>query len=73
MAKLQDYEIEAQYQDMLNESYGTVMVAGMEYDTSRALYELDPIAYRVGLSDYAGYTECNDCNEMLSDCKCEEE
>lgn len=73
MAKLQDYEIEQQYKEMLDECYGVITIAGMEYDTSYALQELDPIAYRVGLSDYAGTTECNDCNEMLSDCKCEEE
>jgi hypothetical protein len=73
MPKLQDYEIEEQYKNMLDDCYGTVMIAGMEYDTSRAFYELDPIAYRVGLSDYEASTECNDCDEMLSDCTCEEE
>ena len=73
MPKLQDYELEEQYKEMLDECYGTVKVAGMEYDTSRALYELDPIAYRVGLADYEGTTECNDCEEMLSDCTCTEE
>lgn len=73
MAKLQDYEIEEMYRDMLDDVYGVITVAGMEYETSRVLYEVDPIAYRVGLSDYEASTECSDCEEMLTDCTCEEE
>jgi len=41
-----------QFDGMLDDCYGTVSVAGMEYDTARALKELDPIAYRCGLLDY---------------------
>ena len=73
MAKLQDYEIEAQYQDMLDESNKPIMIAGVERDYSRVLYEVDPIAYRVGLSDYSATFECGDCNKVLEDCICEEE
>ena len=73
MAKYQDYELEELYKEMLDECYGTVTVAGMEYETSRALYELDPIAYRVGFNDWTATTECADCDEMLSDCVCEDE
>lgn len=47
-----DYDLEERYDDMLNECYGTVTVAGMEYETSRALYELDPVAYRCGFNDW---------------------
>ena len=57
MSKMTDYEIEESYKMMLDDVYGTVMIAGYEYDTSRALYELDPIAYRVGLSDYESELE----------------
>jgi hypothetical protein len=56
MAK-EDYEIEQDYKDMLDEVYGTVKIAGYEYDTSYALRECDPIAYRVGLSDYEASLE----------------
>lgn len=73
MAKLEDYEIEERYKEMLDEVYGIVKIAGMEYDTSRALYELDPIAYRVGLADYSATQECNECEEVLTDCTCENE
>lgn len=40
------------YDEMLNEVYGTVKVAGYEYDTSRALKELDETAYRCGFNDW---------------------
>lgn len=72
MARLQDYEIEEQYKNMLDECYGVVNIAGMEYDTSYALRECDPIAYRVGLSDYEGTEECPECSNVLADCECPE-
>lgn len=33
---------------MLDEVYGTVSIAGLEYCTSRAQKEIDPVAYRCG-------------------------
>lgn len=47
------------YDDLLDESYGPVSIAGFDYDTSSALSEIDPIAYRCGFLDYtdAHYTE----------------
>lgn len=47
-----DYEIEQAYADMLDEVYGTVIIAGTEFETSRALRELDPIMYNEGLLDF---------------------
>jgi hypothetical protein len=73
MAKLQDYEIEAQFKEYLDECYPPLKIGDMQYLISYALYELDPIAYRVGLSDYSATFECGDCNEVLDDCTCEEE
>jgi len=49
---LTDYDLDQMYREMLDEAYGTATVAGMQYDTSRALYELDPTAYRTGFSDW---------------------
>ena len=46
-------ELQESYDNGLNETWGTVNVAGHTYDTARALRELDPIAYRVGMADYA--------------------
>ena len=52
MAKLTEYELEQHFNDLLDEAWGTVIIAGMEYSTSYALKECDPIAYRVALSDF---------------------
>jgi len=38
---------------MLDEVYGEVSICGMFYQSSRALKELDPTAYRCGMSDWA--------------------
>lgn len=54
---LTDYELEQAYKDSLDESFGLVTIAGYQYETSRALQEVDPIAYRVGLSDYESFRE----------------
>jgi len=48
-----EYELEQQYDDMLNDVYGPSSIGGYEYDTAQALRQVDPIAYRVGLADYA--------------------
>lgn len=51
------------YDEMLDDIYGTVQIAGFEYTTSRALKELDPIAYRCGLADWRDSLETDDANE----------
>ena len=56
---MNDYEIEQSYKDMLDEVYGTVIIAGTEFDTSRALQELDPIMYNEGLLDFTDSLEEN--------------
>jgi len=49
---------EAEYDEWLNEVHGeTVTIAGYEYDTARALKEVDPIAYRVGYNDWTDMME----------------
>jgi hypothetical protein len=48
-----DYDAHNAYDETLDEVYGMVQVAGMEYETSRALKELDPIAWRCGWIDWA--------------------
>ena len=53
--ELTDYvkqdEFDETYDDMLDTD-GTVTVGGIEYYPSRILKEIDPIAYRCGLTDY---------------------
>lgn len=41
------------YSDVLDEAYGTVEIAGLVFETSRALRQLDPIAFRTGMLDWA--------------------
>jgi hypothetical protein len=41
-----------QYEDMLNDCYGTVLIGGLEYDHGMALLRVDPIAYACGFADY---------------------
>ena len=64
-----DYELHERFDDMLDECYGTVTVAGMEYDTARALKELDPIAYRCSFHDWID----SELGESLSEDAPEEE
>lgn len=40
------------YDEALDEAYPDLTIAGMEYQTSRVLKEVDPTAYRVGFSDW---------------------
>lgn len=42
-----------QFNAFLDEAYGNVFVAGMDFPTSRVLKELDPTAYRYGMLDWA--------------------
>lgn len=72
MARLNDYEIEEQFKNYLDDCYPPIKFGDMEYQPSYALRELDPVAYKVWLSDYAGTEECPDCDEVLSDCVCED-
>jgi hypothetical protein len=73
MPKMTDYELEDLYKEMLDECYPPVKVAGMEYETSRALYELDPIAYRVGFNDWLDSLDpCEGCENNPIDCECAE-
>lgn len=57
---LSESEVESRFDEMLDDMYGTVEVAGLTMDTSVVLKECDPIAYRCSLSDYMSeYTEVN--------------
>lgn len=74
MPKLQDYELEELYKEMLDEVYGVVKVAGYEYETSRTLQEIDPTAYRVGFNDWLDSLDnCEDCDKNPIECECEAE
>ena len=74
MAKLQDYELEELYKDFVNDTTEVVKIWGMEYEPARVLQEIDPIAYRVGYSDWLdGLDDCEDCEKNPSECECDGE
>lgn len=45
-------ELEERYCEFLDEVYPECKIAGYEYQTSRALKEVDPIAFRCGFADW---------------------
>jgi hypothetical protein len=49
---LSDWALEEAYDVHLDEVYGTVSIAGLEYPTSQALGDIDPVAYRCGFADW---------------------
>lgn len=50
--RIEDFEVDGLYAEMLDEVYPVVNVAGMEYSTSTVLREVDPIAFRCGRLDW---------------------
>lgn len=56
-------EAHAAYDEMLDEVYGDAEVCGYTYSSSRALKELDPIAYDCGFNDWCD-SEGIDTNEL---------
>ena len=74
MAKLEDYQLEELYKDLINHVEPMVKIFGMEYEPARVLQEIDPIAFRVGFNDWLdGLDNCEDCDKNPIDCICEAE
>lgn len=49
---LSDYDLHERYDELLDEICPTTKIAGREDQTSRALKEMDPVAYRCGFNDW---------------------
>lgn len=45
-------ELNDAYENMLTDVYGTVLVAGFEFDAGAIVREMDPIAFRCGMLDW---------------------
>jgi len=58
--EIDPYKHEESYKDLIDEIDGPVTVAGIKFTASRILEELDPIAYRCGLSDYVDGMDVTD-------------
>jgi hypothetical protein len=50
--ELKSIDTDDLYNDMLDEAYPDLTIAGLPYQTSTALKEIDPTAYRCGKNDY---------------------
>jgi predicted nuclease with TOPRIM domain len=75
-SEMENFEIEVSdelYDEMLDDCYGEVQIAGLTFSTSYALKELDPTAYDCGKNDYAdsldpsGDPEYQELQERLGD------
>lgn len=60
---------EDEFEEYLNEMYGTVDVCGMTFDSGAILRELDPTAFRCGQADYESELEpveweCGECGAI---------
>ena len=58
---------EKEYEEMLDDTYGTVEICGMTFNSGEALKELDPIAFDCGLSDLLIRYECGECSTVFED------
>ena len=61
-----DRDLEARYDEFLDEVYGEVKIGGYFYSTSHALKEVDPIAYREGFNNWID-SEMSDGNLFETD------
>jgi hypothetical protein len=52
---MEDYEIQRAYDEMLDDAYGIIKIGYSEFYASDILKSCDPIAYRIGLSEYEDY------------------
>jgi hypothetical protein len=50
-------EIEEQFDEMLDESNELIKIGTLTYLPSQVLKNVDPIAYRIGLSEFEDYLE----------------
>lgn len=52
MTQFSDYQLDKMYCNFLDDVYETVEICEHYYSPSRALAAVDPVAYRVGFSDW---------------------
>ena len=47
------HELEAMYEEQLNDCYAPISICGYNYDAGRAFRLIDEIAFRCGVSDWS--------------------
>ena len=66
VAELDPVDLEQLYRDMLDECEPEVKVAGLSFCASRIVEELDPVAFRCGVCDYADSLVNDSITEEIS-------
>lgn len=56
---------DSEYEDILDELYGTVEICGMTYNVGSTLSGIDPVAFRCGKGDYESQLQ-SELEEQLS-------
>ena len=56
-----------EFEEKLNEIYGTVQICGIPFTSGRVLKELDPVAFRCGLADEPIIYCCGKCDTEYPD------
>jgi len=65
---------EEEYRELLNELYPEVCIGYLTFDPGRIVEELDPTAFRCGLTDYESTLDCEwQCSECAAVYGTEEE
>jgi hypothetical protein len=57
---MSDRELEEMYDDILNDSYGEIKLGYLTFSPADIIKNCDPIAYRVGLSDFESTFETDE-------------
>jgi len=52
MTQLNERQLEEMYNEMLDDVYGDIEICGYHYPASKALFDVDPTAYRCGFNDW---------------------
>ncbi len=65
--ELDDIELHRRYDDMLDDCAGDVAIGLLSYSASAVLKAVDPIAYRVGFSEYLDAELGETITESLED------
>ena len=52
MTLLNNRQLEEMYDEMLDDVYGDIEICGYHYPASKALFDVDPTAYRCGFNDW---------------------
>jgi len=62
-----EWDLEARYEEDLNDAYGEVEVCGYTYSAGTVLKTIDPIAFRCGFVDWMNAAGWEDYSDELAD------